>query len=155
MTAALAFLLKNWRILALGGLIALLGLQTARLHNAKADQFDRTACVAKQPCRPPKWKGEAISLRQALSVSQDGLSTCRANSDALTASMTSQNAAVAAQKAASDARVAQATKAAQQARSVAESARQASNTILGKHLAGVNACDRAAEVDAAFLEALK
>lgn len=155
MTAVLAFLLKNWRMVALAALIAFAGMQTARLHNAKSDQFDRSACIKGQPCKPPKWKAEVAALRDSLRTAQDGLSMCRANTDTLKASIARQNAAVSAIQADSDARLAQATKAAQQARSVAESARQASNMILGKHLAGATACERVSEVDAAFLEALK
>lgn len=116
MTAALAFALKNWKWFAIGGLVLILGIQTARLENAKRDQIN--------PVSKEKWKVEAKRDAKALAKAQTDLGECRANVGTLTAAVASQNASVDAWKAEAGARAAAASKAAQDARSarsVAES----------------------------------
>jgi len=152
MTVVLPFLLKNWRVAALAALMAFAGLQTARLNHAKADQFDRSACIKGQPCKPPKWKAEVAALRDSLRTAQDGLSMCRANTDTLKASIARQNAAVSAIQADSDARLAQATKAAKVNRAETVAAEKMSSALLSRQLLGSDACARADDARRAFLE---
>lgn len=55
----LALLGKFWPFIGIGVLVLVVGVQTARLNHAKADQLDHRSCVAGQPCHPIKWEAEA------------------------------------------------------------------------------------------------
>jgi uncharacterized protein YlxW (UPF0749 family) len=119
MTDFIAIALKHWKWFAIGALVLFLGVQSARLANAKRDQIN--------PATKEKWKVEAVRDAKALKQAQTDLGQCRANVGTLKASIASQNAAVDAWRAEADARTAAASKAAQDARSaraVAESRAQ-------------------------------
>ena len=107
---ALAYLTAHWRLVGVVALVALLGVQTARLAHAKADQFDRTACVRGQPCKPKKWKDEVKGLRTDLAAARRDLGTCRQNTQTLNAAIEAQNRAVDALKADGERRVAEAAR---------------------------------------------
>lgn len=99
---------RYWYIIAIAVVLAFAGIQTARLGNAKRDQIN--------PASKVKWQVEAKRDAKALSAAIRDLTTCRANTDRLTAAIGVQNAAVTAWKAEADRRAADATKAAQDAR---------------------------------------
>jgi len=100
-------------------------------------------------------KHEHVAMQKKLDVAALNLSTCKANGLTLQTAIDRQNAALTAIQQVGDAKLAQAEKAAHEALSVAEKARKSRDAILGKKLVGANECERAKEVDAAFLGELK
>jgi len=89
MSAFLGFLLG--RPVLIAGIVGALliggfGVQTARLHHAKADQID--------PDTQRKWKDEYREQRKALQAAQTSLTTCRANESSLRQAIDSQNSGI-------------------------------------------------------------
>ena len=141
----LALLGKHWKALAVGALVLLLSVQTARLSHAKADQWDRTACVRHQPCKAVKWKAEVLEMRPALAATKANLATCHVNMQAVGDALAVQNAAVADLKADSANRLKASAKAASDARAVAESYRRNASAILARK-SGPDACKSAEDL---------
>jgi hypothetical protein len=123
MTFALA--LRYWYIIAIAALVAGLGVQTARLVNAKGDLVNARAALL-NPITHKAWQSEA--LRDARD-----LATCHANVTTLDQALAGQNASIAALKQEADAASARATAAvkAAQGRS-ADAARQVSALMARK-----------------------
>jgi hypothetical protein len=145
--AFVAFFLKHWKWFAIGAVAALLALQSARLAHAKSDQYDRSACVAGQPCKPVKWKTEVARLRPALAAAEANLRTCRGNVAALQGSVDAQNAAVAALKADGERRARLLADELRQARSESASAARRADTILAARPKGPDVCAKLLDLD--------
>jgi hypothetical protein len=145
--AAIAFALKNWKLIGIGLVVALLAIQSARLGHAKSDQFDRSACVKGQPCKPVKWKAEVVTLRSNLQKMQSALDICHSNVTTLQGSVDAQNGAVAALKADSDRRSAEVAQARQATRREAERADHAASLLANAKPVGNDLCARMLDAD--------
>lgn len=141
----LAFAGKHWKLFGIGALGLLLAVTSARLHHAKAAQWDRTACVKGATCVPVKWEAEVLEMRTALAATKANLATCHLNLQAVGDSLVAQNAAVADLKADSANRLRTSAKAARDARAVAESYRRSAGSILARK-AGPDACASAEDL---------
>lgn len=128
MPAALLSILLNPKVLGalgVGLVIALLGIQTLRLHHAKSDQID--------PSTHKPWRVEELRDGPALAAANRDLAICKANQQTLEASLTRQNAAVAALQAAGAQATVRATKAANDALIATKQASDLAVTILAPH----------------------
>lgn len=143
----LAFGAKHWRLIAIAGLVAAIGVQTMRLNHAKADQFDRTACVRGRPCKPPKWRAEVAYLRPELVAAQRDLVTCRGSVQTLDKAVAGQNASIAALKADGDRRASMLSDALQSARKTAATANERAEAILTLQPSGDGACAQLIDLD--------
>lgn len=155
MNPALILAARHWRAIGLAALVAFAGVQTMRLGHAKADQFDRTACVAGKPCKPPKWKAEVGELRGRVSKAEFDLQRCSADVEALTATVGRQKAVTAAIQALSDRKIAESTQAVQVAsRGRAEAERRAA-ILASRPPVGVDDCARMDAADRNVMENLR
>lgn len=71
MTAALAILLKNWRLIAIGLLLAALGAQTMRINNAQKHAAELRTQVAQASARAEKAERAEETRRQTVVNQED------------------------------------------------------------------------------------
>lgn len=122
------FLRRHWRVLALAGVVAALGLQTARLAHAKADLAEAQAAL-KDPATGKTWQSEAVARGR-------DLATCRGNVTALNGAIEGQNASIDALKREADASSARATAKIRAAQADSAKARRDVAAIMAKRPGG-------------------
>lgn len=100
-------------------------------------------------------KHEHLAMQKKLDVSDKNLKTCQGNATKLDGIIKRQNEALIEIQKYSDAKLAKSEKDAQRALRVAQEAQKSQSVILGKKLVGKDECERAREVDSAFLDELR
>lgn len=146
---------RAWFAIGIAVLIAALGVQTLRLNHAKADQWDRSACVKDQSCKGIKWEAEVKTLRPALAAAQRDFATCKLNTDVQEAAIDRQNAAVTAQGAESASRLKMLSEGLEQARKGRASAEARAGDLLKHGPVGIDACARSEAAARAVVESLR
>lgn len=143
--------LGPWLLAGVGGLLAIVlgiaGVQSMRLNHAKADQWDRSACVKDQPCRAVKWEAEVKTLRPALAAAHRDFATCKLNTDAQETTIRTQNTATDKLAADSARRGQMLSDALQTARKTALAANARAEAILALQPSGDDACAKLVDLD--------
>jgi hypothetical protein len=140
------FIVKNWPYFAAGLLVIVLGVQTARLNHAKADQLD--------PKTKATWRSEYQAANIKLARAQQGLTTCASNQAVLQGAVDQQTQAAETQATAGRAALQRSQAAVDAAQKSAAKAEDTARRIAAA-AAGKTACAAADAVDAELLRSLQ
>lgn len=135
---------KGWGVV--GAVVLLLGIQTARLGNAKHD-LAAARLVLKDPASGKTWQSEATAF-------QTDLSTCRGNTTTLQSALDDQNTKYAALQADSASRLSKVAEGLKAAQAAQKSALAASSVIMASPPKGAGVCARVLDVDGKLLGSL-